>query len=656
MLSDLRRGRFHRAILGTTIVIVATAGHVDHGKTALIKALTGVDTDTLSEEKKRGLTINLGYAYLETKDGRSLGFIDVPGHHRFINNMIAGVSGIDRALLIIAADDGLMPQTLEHLDVLTVMGISCIDIVITKIDRNTTERCNEVANQARALMADRARLQDPFAFFVSSMTGTGIADLASHLAQATEQRDDVNLDQGFRLSIDRCFHVKGAGVVVTGTASTGSATVGDTLTLLPQGQEIRIRELRSNDLVSDTALAGQRVALCLAGKVNVEDINRGDCLVDATLAHQATRVDVQLSLLTTSPVPLKHLSPAKVYIGAKRIGARVALIDCQSNALAPGQATMAQLILEKPLSTITGERFVLRDDSESINLGGGFVLDPSGPKHGKSKRNRLVWLRALSTGSPDKALAYLLAGDICINWERLAACFNIKPGLSPPLLPDTAIRFDRDDNTWIATKAAIAKTRALLLGAVADAATAEKMFRGIPREHLVASVGRETHRALAEAALQILLNNGTLTVTGGRVSSANSGQSNVGDEHWSAMKSVLDTAGLEVPLISALQSIARLSDLDLKLALKRGSELKLLHRVNANRYALSRTLTAFAEASIHLAADDALSVAAFKDHLDIGRKLAVEILEFFDSINFTQRRGNLRIIVNHKALQHRLAR
>ena len=443
-------------------MIVATAGHVDHGKTSLIKAVTGVDTDTLAEEKARGLTINLGYAYLPSSDDRVIGFIDVPGHHRFINTMISGVSGIDRALVIIAADDGPMPQTSEHLNVLSVLGVTDIDIVITKIDAVAPERVMEVAQKARELVDARCE-SEAKVFQISSITGDGIATLKSHLESVRPKGRDQALDRGFRLSIDRRFHVSGAGLVVTGTASTGNVSVGDQLLLQPKGLEVRVRELRANDAVATSAGAGQRVALCLAGRVELSDIDRGDCLVEPALAQLSQRLDVQLSLLSDAPTTLKHLLPIKLYIGARRVSAKVALIENGISSLAPGQTSMAQLILDSPISAYSGERFVLRDDSESFHLGGGMILDPTGPQYGKSKPDRLTWLSALATGSVDMALQHLLANDVTTNWLDLTRAFHLKEGAALPSLPDTAVKFDLKQSTWITTRNAIAAARQALL-------------------------------------------------------------------------------------------------------------------------------------------------------------------------------------------------
>ena len=635
-------------------MIVATAGHVDHGKTSLIKALTGVDTDTLAEEKARGLTINLGYAYLPSSDGQVIGFIDVPGHHRFINTMISGVSGIDRALVIIAADDGPMPQTSEHLNVLNVLGVTDIDIVITKTDTVTPERVVEVTQRARELVDARIDSEGKV-FEVSSVTGDGIDALKSYLKSVRPKGRDQALERGFRLSIDRRFHVSGAGLIVTGTASTGTVNIGDHLILQPKGLEVRVRELRANDVMVKSAAAGQRVAFCLAGKVELGDIDRGDCLVEPALDQLSQRLDVQLSLLSDAPTALKHLSPAKLYIGARRVGAKVALIEKGISSLAPGQTSMAQLILDSPISTYSGERFVLRDDSESFHLGGGVVLDPNGPQYGKAKPERLIWLSALATGSVDTALQHLLASNMTTNWSDLTRAFHLKEGAAIPSLPDTAVKFDLQQSTWITTRNAIAGARHALLDAFRDAKTQASDTRGVPKEKLIKLASKASNGALLEATLTILIKTGVLGVTDGRVHDAKDRNKPDGNErHWSSLERQLQTAGHHIPVLSELQRDAQLDETSLKLALKYGTEKGSVHRINATRYALTTTLLDFAKTSESLASERNFYVSDFKEELGIGRKLAVEILEFFDSINFTQRRGNERTIANPRAIRSRL--
>jgi selenocysteine-specific elongation factor len=569
--------------------------------------------------------------------------------------MISGVSGIDRALVIIAADDGPMPQTSEHLNVLSVLGVTDIDIVITKIDAVAPERVVEVTQRARELVDARCCDSEGKVFQVSSVTSDGIDALKTHLQSLRPKGRDQALEQGFRLSIDRRFHVSGAGLIVTGTASTGTVNVGDHLILQPKGLEVRVRELRANDVMVKSATAGQRVALCLAGKVELADIDRGDCLVEPALDQLSQRLDVQITLLSDAPTALKHLSPAKLYIGARRVSAKVALIEKAISSLAPGQASMAQLILDSPISAYSGERFVLRDDSESFHLGGGVILDPNGPQYGKAKPERLTWLRALATGSVDTALEHLLVDNVTINWSGLTRAFHLKAGAAIPTIPDAAVKFDLNQSTWIATRSAIADARQALLNTLSDEKAQGSNSRGVPKEKLMKLAGKTSNRALLEATLTALIKTEVLGVTDGRVHDAKDHNKPDGNErHWSNLERQLVAAGRHVPVLSELQRDAQLDETSLKLALKYGTVKGSVHRINAMRYALTTTLLHFAQTSESLASERNFSVADFKDELGIGRKLAVEILEFFDSINFTQRQGNERTIANPKAIRSRL--
>ena len=658
-------------------MIIATAGHVDHGKTSLVKALTGIDTDTLAEEKARGLTINLGYAYLPTDMGKPIGFIDVPGHHRFINNMIAGASSIDRALLIVAADDGVMPQTREHLDVLMLLGVQQIDIVITKIDRVSESRVASVSSASKSIILDELGTE-PRVFHVSNTTGKGIDGLRTHLfdcnSDVEKKKTADDEAYGFRLSIDRRFHVKGAGVVVTGTASAGRVCVGDTLRLVPRGVDVRVKEVRANDVKDETASAGQRVALCISGKVELTDIDRGDLLVDPDFCDVSERIDVSLKLLPRLSRPLKHLTPVKVHIGAKRLAAQLALINSQTSKLRPGESSKAQLILQEALCATHGERFVIRDDSELETLGGGFVLDRIGPKYGKSKTERLEWLDALEHGDIALAANALIQQGHCVDFEQLTTCFNRRDLMPSSLTPEDCVSFQAGGKRWITKKSNLAKTRKALVDTVQlsedggktqkNAATTHqpaitnidtgRKQPGIVKDRLLALAGRSTHPALAEATLAILVKQGELANTDGRIRlQASLDAHNPHDALWQSLEDALQAAHLNVPIISEARSQARLSDVDIKIAIKQGRERGLLHRVNAERFVLTQTLIKFAEAAEKTAESEPLSVVAFKNQLGIGRKLAIEILEYFDGIGFTRRSGDQRTIVNRGVIEKR---
>mgnify|MGYP001280802752 FL=1 len=659
-------------------MIIATAGHVDHGKTSLVKALTGIDTDTLAEEKARGLTINLGYAYLPTESGKPIGFIDVPGHHRFINNMIAGASGIDRALLVVAADDGAMPQTREHLAVLGLLGVKDVDVVVTKIDRAPEDQIAAVANSVSALVSETTGA-DPSVFRVSNATLSGIDALRETLFNIARNRADEQTDQsakhGFRLSIDRRFHVRGAGIVTTGTASAGQVSVGDVLHLLPRGIDVRVKEVRANDVQNETATAGQRVALCISGKVELNDIERGDLLVDSAFSETSERVDVSLKLLPELARPLKHLSPVKVHIGAKRVAAQMALIDNKASKLIPGESSKAQLIFQQPLCTTHGERFVIRDDSETDTLGGGVVLDPKGPKYGKSKPHRIQWLEALEQADMASVVTALIDQGHCIDFSKLTTFFNLRDAPPTDFTPVGCINFQTGGGCWITSKSQLAQTRTALLNAVksrsvADMSQSQKVAkaepatikteavlatRGIAKDQLLDAAGRATHPALAEATLTILLKKGELQSAEGRIRLPVAlNAPNPHDALWQSLERALQDAGLNVPVISEAKSQAGLGNLDIKLAIKRGRELHALHRLNADRFVLSGTLLTFIKVAEQIAANQSLSVVAYKNELNVGRKLAIEVLEYFDSLGFTRRDGDQRVIVNKTAIEKRL--
>jgi selenocysteine-specific elongation factor len=324
-------------------LIVATAGHVDHGKTSLVRQLTGVDTDRLEEEKRRGLSINLGFAYRQLEDGTSVGFIDVPGHSRFINTMIAGVGAIDLAMLVVAVDDGPMPQTYEHLDVLRLLGVEHFILLLTKVDRVDFERVDEVEDNCLSLLPDGTDV-----FRVSNISGEGIPQVQEFLDARGRDWRRQNIKGRFRLSTDRAFHLKGAGLVVTGTAISGRVKTGASLVLQPGERAVRVRGIHAQDEEAEWGSAGQRCALNISGSVTRQDIERGDWLVEEGSGPCTGRFDARFTLLPASPLSLRHLVPVKLYIGAKRLPAKLVLLrpPGKEGGLDPGDTSRVQLIVD----------------------------------------------------------------------------------------------------------------------------------------------------------------------------------------------------------------------------------------------------------------------------------------------------------------------
>lgn len=347
-------------------MLIGTAGHIDHGKTTLVHALTGIDTDRLPEEKRRGITIELGYAYLPLPGGdaspaRVIGFVDVPGHEKFVPTMLAGASGIDFALLIVAADDGPMPQTREHLQILNLLGIRRGAVALTKADRASPERLADVSAQIHALLAGGCLAGAPI-FPVSTLTGAGVDALRSHLVEAARALPARAAEGDFRLAVDRVFTLAGAGTIVAGTVHAGQVAVGDSLRLAPSGPAARVRSLHVQNRKADRGQAGQRCALNLAG-LAVDDIRRGDWLTGQSTPLPAQRLDIALTLAADAPRALAHGAVVQIHHGTRQLGGRVALLDAalEKSGLAPGSHGLAQLVADVPLHACRGDLVVLRD-------------------------------------------------------------------------------------------------------------------------------------------------------------------------------------------------------------------------------------------------------------------------------------------------------
>ena len=403
-------------------MLIATAGHVDHGKTTLIRALTGVDTDRLPEEKKRGLTIDLGFAYITTPCGQRIGFIDVPGHEKFIRNMAAGVGGIDHALLVVAADDGVMPQTREHVAILEMLGIPSCVVAISRIDLVDTGTVKLIAKEVNTLL-QQTKLSVMGTVPVDSISGRGIDGLASCIHRLAQPYSHST--QGyFRLSVDRSFSIKGVGTVVTGTVVAGAIADTDRVLVQPQQRYARVRGIRVNDEVSDNAQRGQRAALNLNG-MPATDIKRGDWITDTELSLTSTCLDVQIQLLDQATLTLRHWQLVKVHAGATMFSARIAFF--KTRLLEAGQQIYAQLVTEQPQHALFGDRFVLRDQGGTHTIGGGRVIDPLASRHRAHRKNRIPVLNALSQNDHERALLDAISRSAAgIDTERFRLARNLR--------------------------------------------------------------------------------------------------------------------------------------------------------------------------------------------------------------------------------------
>ena len=635
-------------------MIIGTAGHIDHGKTALVRALTGVDTDRLKEEKARGISIDLGFAYLPAPDGGALGFIDVPGHEKFVHNMLAGATGIDFVLLAVAADDGVMPQTREHLAIVDLLGIGRGIVVLTKADLASAERRAQVADEIRATLYDTA-LADVEILPVSTVTGEGIDALRARLFAAAEAVHAHSTQGRFRLAVDRSFTLAGAGTVVTGTVLSGSVAVGDRATISPSGLSARVRSIHAQNRPAERGVAGERCALNLAGDgISKDAITRGDMVLDPSLHAPTERIDVRFKLLAGEARPVTQWMPARLHHAAAEVGARIVLLG--ETPIAPGAEAFIQLVLEHPIAAAAGDRFVLRDTTGQRTIGGGRFLDLRAPARKRRTPERLAQLAAHALADPSEALAALL--DRPPYFVDLAA-FARDRALAED---DIAVLVELCDAGKVtAPSMTLALSTANLLRLKrALLSTLEKFHAEHPD---LAGIGLEplrmqlTPRLPAPgfiAFIQWLTKSGELGLDGAWVRLAGHTVRLTADDEKLWAKTAKMLGGGErfrPPRVRDIANALAVREAEVRRVLKLVGRMGKVDEVAHDHFFLRGTVAEMVEIIVGLstqASDGQFTAAQLRDRLDNGRKVAIQILEFFDRHGVTLRRGDLRRINKHR--------
>jgi selenocysteine-specific elongation factor len=623
-------------------MIIATAGHVDHGKTSLVRALTGIDTDRLPEEKARGLTIDLGFAYVPLPDGGLLGFVDVPGHQRFLKNMLAGVGNVDHALLVVAADDGVMPQTIEHVEILDLLGVPRAMVAITKIDKVAAGRCEEVEAEIRSLLGNTRIGADAF-IRTSIRTHEGIAALRDHIMVTAAVHAVPPAAGCFRMAVDRAFVLHGVGVVVTGSVHAGVASAGEAATVAPAGHAARLRGLRVHDRDVPSVRAGNRCAVNLSG-VAPDDIRRGDWIIAGP--NQATqRLDVEMRLFGRER-PLRHWTPAHLHIGADDLTCRVALLSAK--AVQPGETAVAALHLDRPIAAWAGQKFILRDQSAQRTIGGGCVLDPLPPAR-QNQATRLTRLGALNAPNAATAFARLLAVsprgfDFC----TFAQSWNLTASECDGLLAAGPVKVCRHGDACFAMRGDHWKA---LCDQIVEALGARHAkhpdLLGLNDQALHAAVRPSVEKSFLRHAVAELRDAGVVSRRGTILHLAGHQVQPTPAELtlWKRVSPLLESGGVRPPRVRELVEQTGIALDPLESFLARAEQLGWVHRIASNRFFLPGTLDELERIVGTLAAecpDGTFAAADFNRVTGIGRNLTIQVLEYLDRIGITQRHGDRR--------------
>jgi selenocysteine-specific elongation factor len=635
-------------------MIVGTAGHIDHGKTSLVRVLTGVDTDRLKEEKARGISIDLGFAYLPAPDGSVLGFVDVPGHERFVHTMLAGAGGIDFVVLVVAADDGIMPQTLEHLAIVDLLGISNGIVALTKADLPSPQgRAHLAADIGRMLSA--THLAGAPVLPVSTITGEGIDELRRHLFEASHSFGQRAVRGRFRLAVDRSFTLPGTGTVVTGTVLSGQAAAGDRVVVSPSGLAARIRSIHAQNRPAERAQAGDRCALNLAGEAITKDaIRRGDVVLDPYLHAPAGRIDAVLRWLPSEIRAASQWLPVRLHHGAAEVGARVVLLE--DEPLAPGTEKFIQLVLDRPLAAAAGDRFVLRDTTAQRTIGGGRFLDLRAPARKRRASGRRKQLDALSMDSAEHALAALIDCEPkYVDLSAFARDRALAEGELARIVETLGIISisSRNDVIGVAAAAWLQLKRALL-GALEVFHQENPDLPGIGLERLRLQLDpRLPGPAFASflqgaaRAREIALDGSWVKLAGHEVRLTRSDE-----QLWTRMAPLL--AGAErfrPPRVRDIADLLDVPEADIRRLAKVMTRMGKVDEIAQDHFFLRDTVAEMVQIGLALAGvsqTGEFSAAQFRDQVNNGRKVAIQILEFFDRHGVTLRRGDVRRMNGHR--------
>jgi selenocysteine-specific elongation factor len=627
-------------------VIIGTAGHVDHGKTTLVKALTGQETDRLKEEKERGISIELGFASYQLDTGQKIGLIDVPGHERFIRQMLAGVAGIDLVLLIIAADEGVMPQTREHLDIISLLNVKRGIVVLTKADLVDNDWLELVKEDVKELLAATPLKEAPLEC-VSGKTGTGIDKLKEVIAAEVAKLPVRPALGRPRLPIDRVFSVAGFGTVVTGTLWSGKIMLGDKLVIYPNSLEAKVRNIQVHGAGVEEALAGQRVAINL-GSISLEQIDRGDVLAAPDMLAPSFRMDVELSVLARSSQSLSHRQRVRIHLGTAEVLGRLNLLDKEE--LEPGETALAQLVLEKEMVALRGDRFVLRSYSPMVTIGGGIIIEPEAKKAKRYQQDVLEKMQVKLAGTPEEKLYELVRERPFGDWQKLSKELNydsaqLKAALSQleeaekiAILHPGEFAVAQEKVWELAGKAKL----------VVESYHREFPLRaGIPKEELRTKLGGELSQKIFNALLEFWQKKGHFTKLGDKLALPDYRPSPTPEQErqLADITQALEQEPFQPPikkeLASALQLTGEAIEELLQFLIGQGKVVKISEEIYLAAASLQQLQQIIAE---QYQSKGEIVLGEIRDLTGSSRKYVLPLLEYLDQIKYTRRVGEKRVL------------
>ena len=621
-----------------TPFVIGTAGHVDHGKSTLVKALTGIDPDRLAEEREREMTIDLGFAALTLPDGRTVSIVDVPGHERLVRNMLAGAGGIDLAMLVVAADDGPMPQTREHLAILDLLGIERGVVVVTRTDLVDPEWRDLVIEETRAMVEETSLAAAPIVA-VSAITRDGLDELRETLATELGRSTARDASGAVRLPVDRSFHVAGFGTVVTGTLLGGEVRAGDELMIYPERRPVRVRGVQAHGQQVSAARAGTRVALNLGG-VDRAEVRRGDVVATARSLTPSLRFDARIRLLDEAPAELKHNDELIVFFGATEVPARLTLLD--RDTIAPGGTVWVQLRLSHPAVALRGDRFVLRRPSPADTVGGGVIVDPVAPRHRRLRPEVIATLEMQERGTPEELIAGAL-GDAIMDVAGLAGAVGLpdsERAIAGMIDRGELVALSMSDvtpRTAVMQVSAFERARERAIAFLAAYHSRHPLIPGARRDELAAALEIRSQRGFDEL-VHALADRGVLRVDGAVVA-APEFAIELSTEDRRRADAFLAAARAE-PFSPPAPSTFDLDDTLLGALAVTGEIVRVADQI---AYPVE-VFDAIRDGVVAwLDREGAITMAEYRDRFGTSRKYAQPTLEHLDELRVTRRKGDVRV-------------